>query len=63
MLKSYVTIQYAHYPWSRGKPPTRLVEIPNGYTLEQAQRWLQEKQLIKTGEAVLQFMPNRQQIY
>jgi hypothetical protein len=50
------TIQYAPKPWDRGRPPlTRTVEIPKGYTAEQAEAWLREKQLLKAGEIILSF--------
>lgn len=53
-----VVIRYAKKPWDRGEPLTRTVEVPNGYTAEQADRWLWEKMLIKSGESVVLYTPN-----
>ena len=53
-----ITVRYAKKPWDRGEPLTRTVEVPNGYTVEQAERWLREKLLIKSGETVVSYTPN-----
>lgn len=51
-----MTIQYPKKPWDRGEL-TRTVEVPPGYTAEQAERWLREKLLIKSGETVVSYQP------
>jgi hypothetical protein len=53
-----ITIRYAKKPWDRGEPLTRTVEVPNGYTVEQAERWLWERLRIKIGETVVSYTPN-----
>ena len=53
-----VVIRYAKKPWDRGEPLTRTVDVPSGYTAEQAERWLWEKQMIKSGETVVSYTPN-----
>jgi hypothetical protein len=55
-----ITIRYAKKPWDRGEPLTRTVQVPSGYTAEQAERWLWEKLLIKSGETVVSYTPNVQ---
>ncbi len=60
MTTSWATIQEARQPWNIGKPLTRTVKVPSGYTREQAERWLQEKLLMKSGEFIVSYMPDRQ---
>ena len=52
-----VTIRYAKKPWDRGEPLTRTVEVPSWLTREQAEGWLREKLLMKSGETVEAFAP------
>ncbi len=52
--KTFVTIRYAPKPWDRGRPPmTRTIEAPCAYTEEQMKRWLWDKLLMKSGEAIV----------
>ena len=52
--KTFVTIRDAPKPWDRGRPPmTRTIEAPCAYTEEQMKRWLWDKLLIRSGEAIV----------
>ncbi len=59
MTKSWAKIQEVRQPNEIGKPRTRVAEVPNGYTKQQAERWLVEKLLMKSGEFIVSYMPNR----